>query len=149
MIGFDIQPLIRSDLVSHGTLKIQSDTSFLDETTNGTLGLFMLGWQQDFSDPHNWVQPYMSSSGAYSSAQNFPADLQKQIDDLIVKAVSSTDDNERTDLYKQVQNIAYENALDIFLTQPQGRHYEQSWVKGYYYNPGYSGIYLYSLSKSQ
>jgi peptide/nickel transport system substrate-binding protein len=124
--------------------------SFLQETTDGTLGLFMLGWQQDFGDPHNWVQPYMSSAGAYASAQNFPADLQKQIDDLIVKAVSSTDENERATMYKQLQNIAYENALDIFLDQPQGRHYEQSWLKGWYYNPGFgTNIYFYSLSKGK
>jgi len=124
--------------------------AFLEETTNGTLALFMLGWQQDFSDPHNWVQPYMSKAGAYASAQNFPEELQTQIDDLIVKAVSSTDETERETLYKQLQNIAYENALDIFLTQPQGRHYEQSWLKGWYFNPGFgANTYFYPLSKSQ
>ena len=124
--------------------------AFLEETTVGTLGLFMLGWQQDFGDPHNWVHPYMSSAGAYASAQNFPAELQQQIDDLIVKGVSSTDNAEREGIYKQLQNLAYENALDIFLTQPQGRHYEQSWLKGWYYNPGFgANTYYYSLSKGE
>jgi peptide/nickel transport system substrate-binding protein len=124
--------------------------SFLEATTVGALGLFMLGWQQDFGDPHNWVHPYMSSAGAYASAQGFPAELQTEIDDLIVQAVSSTDEAERESLYKQLQNLAYENALDIFVSQPQGRHYEQSWVKGWYYNPGFgANTYYYTLSKEQ
>jgi peptide/nickel transport system substrate-binding protein len=139
-----VNPKFRIEVIS------QPWPSFLEATTVGTLGLFMLGWQQDFSDPHNWVHPYMSSAGAYASAQGFPEELQKQIDDLIVQAVSSTDEAEREGLYKQLQNLAYENALDIFISQPQGRHYEQSWLKGWYYNPGFgANTYYYSLSKGQ
>jgi hypothetical protein len=51
-----------------------------------------------------------------------------------------------------MQTMAYENALDIFLEQPQHRRYEQLWVKGCYHNPtypggGYPGVYFYALSK--
>jgi peptide/nickel transport system substrate-binding protein len=123
--------------------------AFLEETNNGSLALFTLGWQEDFHDPHNWVFPYLSSGGAYAAQQHFAADVQKQLDDLIIQAVSSTDNDARVNLYNQIQNIAYENALDIFLVQPFARHYEQLWVQGWYRNPIYPGIYFYALNKGQ
>jgi peptide/nickel transport system substrate-binding protein len=75
------------------------------------------------------------------------------LDTLIQQAVAATDSAERVKLYGQLQNLAYENAVDVFLIQPQGRHYEQTWVKGWYYNPTYwgspgpPGNYFYVLSK--
>jgi len=124
--------------------------SFLKATNDGSLALYTIGWQQDFGDPHNWVTPYLSSSGAYAAQQGFSEDLQKQFDDLILQAVQNTDEAQRTDLYKQIQNLAYENAVDIFLVQGQARHYEQSWLKGWYYNAGFgANIYFYPLSKGE
>jgi len=128
--------------------------AFLKETNDGRLGLFMLGWQEDFHDPHDWVFPYLASGGTYAAQQHFPKDVQTQMDTLINQAVASTDPNQRAPLYKQLQNISYENALDAFIVQPQARQYMQSWVKGWYYNPiypagGSTGEYYYSLSKEQ
>jgi peptide/nickel transport system substrate-binding protein len=128
--------------------------NFLKESNDGRLGLFMLGWQEDFHDPHDWVSPYLASSGAFSANQHFEKNLQTQLDDLIGKAVASTDQNERTKLYGQLQNLSYENALDIHIDQPQGRDYHQLWVKGWYYNPiipitANSGLYFYVLSKGE
>jgi hypothetical protein len=31
------------------------------------------------------------------------------------------------------------------LAVPVGRHYEQRWVQGYYYNPIYTGFYFYPV----
>jgi peptide/nickel transport system substrate-binding protein len=137
-------------------IEIQSEPwpAFLKETNEGRLGLFYLGWQEDFHDPHDWVFPYLSSGGTYAAQQHFDKTLQAQLDDLITKAVQATDKNERVKLYGQLQNLAYENVLDVFTVQAQARHYEQSWVKGFYYNPIYPpnsgvGLYFYALSKGQ
>ena len=86
--------------------------------------------------------------------QHFPKDVQTQLDDLINKAVASTDQAQRTQMYSQLQNLAYENALDLFGVQPLCRDYNQAWVHGWYYNPivpvmANIGIYLYGLSKGQ
>jgi peptide/nickel transport system substrate-binding protein len=89
----------------------------------------------------------MGSGGTYSGTQGFSQDLQKQIDQLIQQGVTETDKDKRAKIYGQLQNIAYENALDIFIDQPQGRVYMQNWVQGYYYNSTYPGFYFYSLSK--
>jgi peptide/nickel transport system substrate-binding protein len=120
---------------------------FLKDQTAGRMPLFMLGWLEDYHDPQDWVVPYLASGGTYGGTQHFAADVQKQLDTLINQAVQTSDTTQRAQLYQQIQNIAYENALDIFVVQPQGRHYEQEWVSGYYYNPTYPGIYFYSLNK--
>ena len=81
-------------------------------------------------------------------------DVQDKLDTLINQAVASTDKNERAKLYGQLQNMSYENALDIFVVQPLGREYHQTWVKGWYFNPiipvtANEGLYFYVLSKEQ
>jgi peptide/nickel transport system substrate-binding protein len=124
----------------------------INEIQSGRLPFFNLGWVEDFHDPHDWVFPYLAGSGAYSGSQHFPKALQDQLDTLIAQAVSSTDTAERVKLYQQLQNMAYENALDVFLDQPQWRHYEQSWIHGWYWNPlvygsNMPGSYFYGLTK--
>jgi peptide/nickel transport system substrate-binding protein len=41
----------------------------------------------------------------------------------------------------------YDDAPGILLATATARRYEQRWVKGFYYNPIYSGLYWYSMSK--
>lgn len=120
---------------------------FLKDQTDSRLPLFMLGWLEDFHDPHDWVTPFLASGGTYGGTQHFPKDLQTQIDQLVTQGVQTSDPQARAKIYQQLQNLAYQNALDIFVEQPQNRHYEQLWVQGWYYNPTYPGIYFYSLSK--
>jgi peptide/nickel transport system substrate-binding protein len=124
----------------------------INEIQSGRLPFFNLGWTEDFHDPHDWVFPYLASSGAFSGSQHFATPLQDQLDALIQQAVGAPDPAQRAKLYQQLQNMAYENALDVFLTQPQLRHYEQSWIHGWYYNPlifgsTMPGSYFYGLTK--
>jgi peptide/nickel transport system substrate-binding protein len=121
----------------------------LKDQVAGRLPIFMLGWLEDYHDPNDWVGPMLSSGGTYAASQFFPADLQKQLDDLIVQGVTATDPQQRASIYSQLQNMSYENALDIYVVQPQVRVYLQDWVKGYYYNPIFSNtvFYEYSISK--
>jgi peptide/nickel transport system substrate-binding protein len=121
----------------------------LKDQVAGRLPIFMLGWLEDYHDPNDWVGPMLSSGGTYSASQFFPADLQKKMDDLIVQGVTATDPQQRASIYSQLQDLSYQNALDIYVVQPQVRVYLQDWVKGYYYNPIFSNtvFYEYSLSK--
>lgn len=127
---------------------------FLKDQVAGRMPLFMLGWQEDYHDPQDWVAPYLVSGGTYGGTQHFPQDVQAQMDKLITEAVQASDPQARAKIYGQLQNLAYENALDIFVVQRVGRHYEQMWVKGWYYNPTYpgapeTGSYFYALSKGE
>ncbi len=51
-------------------------------------------------------------------------------------------------IYAQLQDLQYQNALDAWVVQPQGRQYEQQWVQGWFYNPIFgTDLYFYPLSK--
>ena len=121
----------------------------LKDQVAGRLPIFMIGWLEDYHDPQDWVVPYLATGGTYSGSQFFPADLQTQLDQLITQGVQTSDEQARAAVYSQLQNLSYENALDIFVVQPEVRVYLQDWVKGYYYNPIYSNneFYYYSMSK--
>lgn len=121
----------------------------LKDQVASRMPIFMLGWLEDYHDPQDWVAPFLASGGTYASTQAFPADVQKQMDQLITQGVQSTDSATRAKIYAQLQNLEYQNALDLFVVQPESRVYQQTWIKGYYYNPIFSNteFYYYSLSK--
>jgi peptide/nickel transport system substrate-binding protein len=120
----------------------------LKDQVDGRMPIFMLGWLEDYHDPQDWVVPFLSSGGTYASSQHFPADVQQQLDQLITQGVTSTDSQQRAQIYSQIQNITYENALDLFVVQAEARQYQQMWIQGYYYNPIFGpNHYYYSLSK--
>jgi peptide/nickel transport system substrate-binding protein len=123
----------------------------LEALTSSSMPLFAPGWQEDFHDPHNWVTAYLASGGAFAGFQGLPEELQSELDELITADIQTTDAAERERIYGQLQNLSYEHALDIFLVEPQGRHYEQAWVDGWYPNPTYPapGLYFYALSKDE
>lgn len=120
---------------------------FLDDTNKGRAPLYVSGWYEDYHDPHDWVTPYLSSKGGFSGVQSWSADEYKKFDELIGKAVASTNPDERAKLYQQLQTLAHDDAVSVYLEQPAARHWEQSWLKGYYFNPIYPGFYYYVFSK--
>jgi peptide/nickel transport system substrate-binding protein len=125
--------------------------SFLAGRRQGKFPIAISGWIEDYHDPSNWVHPFMHSAGAYSRVQKFPEDLQKEIDDLISQGTASTDWAKREPVYKKLQQISYDEAIDVFLYQEVRREYWQDWVDGYYFNPVYpmAYAYIYSLSKAE
>ena len=119
----------------------------LKDQVAGRLPIFMLGWQEDYHDPQDWVEPYLVTGGTYGGTQHFAADLQTQMDDLVQQGVRARI-TPRAKLYAQLQDLAFKNALDIFLVQRQGRYYQQEWVKGWYYNPIFgTDSYFYPCRK--
>ena len=113
---------------------------FLKDQVACRPSLYMLGWQEDFHDPHDWVTPYLASGGTYAHAQAFQVDVQKQVDDLINKAVTSTDEAARV-LTCTAKSRSSRTTTRWTSGWRSGwaAHYEQSWVKGWYYNPIYPG----------
>src|SRR5579859_5869834 len=109
------------------------------------LPLLVLGWQEDIHDPNDWVVPFVT--GVNGARQSLPTDLVSQLNALIDQGAQETDPAKRTAIYKQFNQAFYEAAPDILLAVQTGRFYEQRWVLGYYYNPIYSTLYYYALSK--
>jgi len=109
------------------------------------LPVWVTSWLEDIHDPHDWVVVYVT--GTFAQQQSLPHDLAQPLSALINQAVQQTDPDKRAALYQQFNQAFYAAAPDILLTVQNGRQYEQRWVQGYYYNPIYSGLYFYALSK--
>jgi peptide/nickel transport system substrate-binding protein len=118
----------------------------------GKLPIYVGGWLEDFHDPHNWVHPFLHSTGAYGAVANFTDDIAAEFDALIEEAASLTSADERRPVYEAIQLKAQEDAVMIWLYQGVGRLHFQEWMQGVYYNPAYSSAaysYVYALDKGQ
>ena len=120
--------------------------TYITQIIQSRLPLFFLGWIEDYHHPHNWATPYVASTGTFAAWQSFPEDLSAQFDSLVQECVTLLGEDARV-CYEKLQRTAMENAVDIFLVQALGRHYEQLWVDGWYSNPAYPGTWFYPLSK--
>jgi peptide/nickel transport system substrate-binding protein len=142
--------------------------SYLKAMDAEQLAVFWIGWLEDYHHPHDWVQPYLHSRGAFGGFQQFeviqnvhyepfyakgilqPKDyknLQEMFDDLIEKALPETDLKKAEKIYFDIQKLAMDWAVDIFQAELLGRRYFQPWVKGWYHNPAYPGDWWFVLSK--
>jgi peptide/nickel transport system substrate-binding protein len=137
--------------------------SYLKALDDEQLAVFWIGWLEDYHHPHNWVQPFMHSRGAFAGFQQFEvikdvefkptyatflpakkyANLQELFDDLIEKALLETDLKKAEKIYFDLQKLAIDWAIDIFQAELLGRHYEQPWLLGWFNNPAYPGEYFF------
>jgi peptide/nickel transport system substrate-binding protein len=115
--------------------------AFLADRAKGRLPAFVSGWLEDFHDSWDWVHPYMSAGGDWSAHQGFSTDLTGAWDKSMAESVTATDPAKAAAAYTQLQKEAMDNAIDIFVVQPQIRWYNQLWVQGYYYRPLYD-VYM-------
>jgi peptide/nickel transport system substrate-binding protein len=97
--------------------------TYLKGMIRGYFPAFWIGWHEDYHHPHNWVTPYMASAGTFSGWQNFPDELYEKYDAGIAEALSYADPAEADAAYHALQQMAVEDAIDIFGVQPQGRNY--------------------------
>jgi peptide/nickel transport system substrate-binding protein len=116
----------------------------------GKLPIYVGGWLEDFHDPHNWVHPFLHSSGAYGRVVNMPEEKAAEFDSMIEEAASYTDAETRRPIYEAIQLKAQEDAVMIWLYNQLGRYHFSPWIQGWYFNPAYSGgasSYIYSWDK--
>ena len=109
--------------------------SFLQAIRESRLPIYISGWQEDIHDPHNWAQPFMV--GTYAARQQLPDDMYDEFKELVNAGVAAGTPEERAVIYKELTQKDYDYAIAIRLAVATGRHYEQRWIKGYYYNPIY------------
>jgi peptide/nickel transport system substrate-binding protein len=110
--------------------------SFLEAIRGSRLPIFVSGWIEDIHDPHNWAQPFLV--GTYAARQQMPEDIHNEFKDLVSAGVGAATPEERAEIYKEITQKDYDYAPAIRLAVATGRHYEQRWVEGYYYNPIYT-----------
>jgi peptide/nickel transport system substrate-binding protein len=121
-------------------------SNYLKAYQGKKLPFFILGWIEDIPDPHNWVFTY--SLGNFGGKQGLPQALKDQMSPLVMQGAHETDPVKRAAIYKQFNALFYDNVPSILLAEASARFYFQRWVNGFYWNPLYSDLYYYSLSKS-
>ncbi len=87
---------------------------YVDQLRNGQFMVSLLGWYPDYLDPDNYLTPFLKSTANSWTGTGY---ANPQVDDLLSQAALSTDMNERTQLYQQVQEILAEDAPFIPLIQ--------------------------------
>lgn len=121
-------------------------STYLDTMVTETNPLFLIGWLADFADPHNFVTPFMASDGTFSGWQGDGVkDLAVEyFDPLIEAAMETVDVEERQEIYYELQQLARENVIDVWLPQAEGTRVMRSWVQDVPFNPIFANSWSFA-----
>jgi len=106
--------------------------TFLRGMYTQLLPMFQIGWLADYPDAHNFIFPFMHSSGTFSGWQNYS---NPEVDALIEQGIAAVDPAERQAIYNELAQWYYDDVPGILLAQATGRRYFRDWVQGFYFNP--------------
>jgi len=111
--------------------------AFMDAFFTEKLPIYTIGWQADYPDPHNWAPVYMSSNGDYAGffGEAYRKFAEENVDPLLEQGLKETDKEKRAAIYKELTQIAHDQAISIYAYQPGGNHVQRDWIKGWYFNP--------------
>ena len=100
--------------------------------------IYTSGWGADYPDPHNFAPVYMGSQGGLASffGKAYREFAEKNVDPLLEKGLKETDPAKRVEIYKELTQIAHDQAISLYLYQRQFEFtVRRDWIKGWYYNP--------------
>ena len=106
-------------------------------------GLDIPALQQGLADALNGLEFAVSRDDINDAFQVITARMQEE-QEAVAKAAAAdgeaflADNAKRAEIYQQATAKDYEYAPAIRLAVATGRHYQQRWVGGYYYNPIYT-----------
>jgi len=112
-------------------------SAYLKAFLTEKLPIFTIGWLADYPDPHNFAPVYMGSKGDYSAyfGEAYREFARQNVDPLLEKGLKETDPKKREEIYKELAQIAHDQAISLYLYQPIGHHVQRDYVKGWYYHP--------------
>jgi peptide/nickel transport system substrate-binding protein len=116
--------------------------TFLRSFRAAQIPVLTSGWVEDIHDPHNWAQPF--TIGTYAGRSALPDELVAQFTDLVNAGALAADPAEREQIYFDLQQLFYDEAVSIPLSQQTGARYEQRWVQDYFFRVGAFGNYWYA-----
>ncbi len=102
--------------------------------------LDQIGWTADYIDPDNFAHPYLHTDGTISWCHCFS---NATVDALIEAAAVEPNTTLREEMYHELQWMSRQNLPNLPLFQVYGRHWERTWVQGWYYNCLLPGPYAY------
>ncbi len=128
-------------------IELMANPTLRDKIDRGDFELCLGAWSPDYADPSMFMNFWFDSTrGGLPGNRSFYKN--EKVDQLIRKALSLSDQAERTRLYNQAQDIIMEDAPYIFLYQTQEMIPMRKNVKGYVFNPMLVSMYNFeSISK--
>ncbi len=143
---------VQSNLADVGiTVEMQkfAYATMRDKLDRGDFDIAVGNWTPDFSDPYMFTN-YWFDSANHGLAGNRSFYTNPKVDEMLREAASITDQARRTELYREVQRIAVDDAAYVYLFQRNYRLVMRDRVKGYVYNPMLLDIYnIGTMSKSE
>jgi len=107
--------------------------------------LFYVGWHEDIHDPHNWYVPYLISY--YANRQSINPEIKAQFVPLVNAGALETDPAARNEIYRELNQLVYDNAPGIIGVLGTTHGFRQRWVQGEGFNQNYSNLYYYPMWK--
>ncbi|MBI0581524.1 MAG: hypothetical protein JET69_00730 [Methanomassiliicoccales archaeon] len=120
-------------------------SNYLEYRKTGKMAAMFLGWAPDYADPDDYLQPFYLSGGTYASMIGYNNET---LDGLITAAASELNETERAAMYAGISEDMYNECIYLWTSQANNFAVQRDWVNGYYYNPMYSNLYYYALSKT-
>jgi peptide/nickel transport system substrate-binding protein len=125
-------------------------STYLEQSQQRKIPIFVGAWQADYPDPHNFVFPLLHSDGYFPTQQGYS---NPELDKLIEQAVRTLDESKRAALYHKIQDLYEEELPSVQIADGARYRAARSWVKGSVFNPIFPdapyGDYYYNLHKSE
>jgi len=119
--------------------------SLLTYRTHRMVPILYMGWIADYPDPDDFANPIYHENGTfpyYSGIKNHTLSL------MIEQAGLELNNTIRVQMYHNISDAGYQDAMYIFPTQPTAFYVHRSWVQGFVYNMMFSNMYYYWMSKA-
>ena len=105
--------------------------AFLARLDSRTPSIYQSGWMADYPDPNTFMTLMTSDSG-----NNRTGWADARFDQLVIKAISTTNDGKRDSLYRRAQNILTKEGLPVIpLTQGLSNLLIHRDIKGFWHDP--------------
>jgi len=128
----------------HASVDYLPWAEYYSMSNNRQLPCFRAGWSAEYPDAHDFAYAFYHSQGNFAGRQNYTNPV---MDSLIEAGIQTPDGPERNAIYRQIQQLAIDDCPSLTTNQVFGRHFERTWINGWYYNPNYSGVYAGNLWK--
>ncbi|TRO19905.1 ABC transporter substrate-binding protein [Ectopseudomonas mendocina] len=129
--------LLQADLAKVGIdaeIRVIEWGELIRRAKAGEHDLLFMGWAGDNGDPDNFLTPQFSCASV-ESGLNFARFCDEALDKLIADGKTSSDQSERSRLYRQAQQIIQEQALWLPLAHPTAFALLSEKVQGYKVSP--------------
>jgi len=121
-----------------------SQTKLLQELLAHRLSVFVYRWVLDYPDPHNAIEPFLSSNGFFGSALSYS---NTRADAMVEQAAEESDPNQRKREYSELQALALYDIPAIFTVDTTGAVARRVKVQNWLYNPIQPYGSLYEVTK--